>query len=151
MLEPGGETGSAADIGGSLPWTSELFEAAPGKVRSEMRGVVLVLSCIAQKTTEGSPPVGDGDADSFQALQAPTVCVTTPANLQAPLFEKGTQIGGPLTSSLRFDAESGKLHCKGPEAPGEPGAETPEIEFTAATTGQIQVMTFEGQELVLAR
>jgi hypothetical protein len=141
--DPGRKEGGYA--GESLPWPSELIEVA-GKVRSEGKGVSLLLECTALKTPEGGPPYGDGDADAPLLLAAPAVCETAAANLQTPLFENGTQIGGPLTSRLLFDAESGKLLCKGP---GEKEGEV--ITFEAKVSGKLKVMGFGGQELILAK
>jgi hypothetical protein len=145
LLMPGGQAGSENDVGGSLPWASELFEPKLGKVRTEKKDVVLVLACVAPKSVEGGPPRGDGDGDSPQLLLPATVCTTTPLNLQAPLFEPGRQIGGPLTSKLNFDAESGKLSCLGPGA-----KEGEQVAFTAAMSGSLKTMTFEGQDVLLA-
>jgi hypothetical protein len=145
LVMPGGEAGSANDIGGSLPWPNELYEPKLGIVRSESKGVVLILACVARKSVEGGPPLGDSDGDSPQLLVPASVCRSTPLDLQAPLFERGTQIGGPLTSKLHFDAESGELSCLGP---GEKEGE--QVAFTATMRGGLRTMTFEGQELLLA-
>jgi hypothetical protein len=68
--------------------------------------------------------------------------------VQTVLFEQGTQIGGPITSKFGFDAESGKLSCKGPQAEVEK-EET--IFFEGRVSGKLKLMGFSGQELLIAK
>jgi len=128
--------------GQSLPWPSELFEAA-GKVRSESTGLVLELACVASKTA-GQPGAG-GREDEPQYLAQPTLCSTTPADALAPLMENGKNLG-PSQSKLSFDKESGDLLCRGPGAnAGE------EVSFEGATSGSLRIMGYKGSEVIIAK
>ena len=146
---PGGELdGVHEDVfGESFPWPNELSEPEIKKIRQETKGVVEILGCAVKKSVEGSAPLGDGDGDTPQFVKKMTVCFTNPlaGDIQNPLAENGTQVGGPLTSKLKWDTKSGHLLCKGE---GEGGVE---IEFTSEVSGSLKTFTYEGQELVMAR
>jgi hypothetical protein len=142
---PGGEADGVDErvLGQSLPWPGELTEATAPKIREEMKGVVEILGCEVHKSIEGSPPLGDGDRDTPQFVKKLTICFTNPgpgAKLE-PLTENGSQIGGTLTSKLKFG--TGSLLCR-----GESETSTEEITFSLSITGSVKVFTYEGQELI---
>ena len=63
------------------------------------------------------------------------------------MYENGTQIGGVLTSKLKWDSPgAGHLLCKGEKEAGS----TDDITVTGISTGSIKTFTYEGQELILA-
>jgi len=131
--------------GQSLPWPGSLTEKVLGVIRGETTGVIVDLACIVPKTAEGSAPFGDGDKDTPQFLATPVVCFTIPGLAkQEPTAENGTQIGGPLTSKLTFDAGAGKLQCV-TESEGK------KVEFKGNTEGSLHTFTYEGQELILTK
>jgi hypothetical protein len=145
---PGGERdGVHEDVfGESFPWPTELNEPEIRKIRQETKGVVVILGCAVKKSVEGSAPLGDGDGDTPQFVKKVTVCFTNPlaGAIQNPLAENGTQLGGPLTSKLKWDTKSGHLLCKGE---GEGGSEG---EFTSEVSGSLKTFTYVGQEIVEA-
>lgn len=147
---PGGELGTPEQgvLGESFPWPGELTEATPPKIRAETKGVVEILGCQVRKSVEGSGALGDGDGDTPQFVKKLTICFTNPSlgAKSEPLTENGTQIGGTLTSKVKFEATSHVL-CKGEK---EAGA-TEEITVAGPVTGTIKTFTYEGQEVVLTK
>jgi phosphodiesterase/alkaline phosphatase D-like protein len=130
--------GTASYARGSLPWSNVLSEAEAGKIRTESKGVVLVIACVAAKTA------GPNEHEQ-QLLGAPTVCSTTATNLQNPLDERGTNFG-PNQSKIVFDKGSGSLLCKGPGA-----KEGEEVVFEGTTSGSLKLMGYKGSELISAK
>jgi hypothetical protein len=146
---PGGELGTPQQgvLGESFPWPGEITEATAPKIRGETKGVVEVLGCQVRKSVEASAPLGDGDGDSPQFVKKLTVCFTNPGlgAKSEPLTENGTQIGGTLTSKVKFDTPgSGHLLCKGEKEPGS----TEEITVAGTVTGSVKTFTYEGQEVI---
>jgi hypothetical protein len=147
---PGGELDGVHEkaLGESFPWPGELTEAVAGKIRGETKGVVEILGCQVKKSVEGSGALGDGDGDAPQFVKKLTVCFTNPGlgAKSEPLTENGNQVGGPLTSKVKFDQPgSGHILCKGEKEPGS----TAEITVAGAVTGEIKTFTYEGQEVIL--
>ena len=145
---PGGELDGVHEhvLGESLPWPGEITEAVAGKIRGETKQVVEILGCAIPKSVEGSAPFGDGDGDTPQFVKKLTVCFTNPGAgaKQEPLTENGSQIGGTLTSKVKFDTPgSGHLLCK-----GEGATPTEEITVAGTVTGSIKTFTYEGQEVI---
>jgi hypothetical protein len=126
----------------SLPWPSKLTGAA-APFRSETTGVIVDLACVASHVSEQGPPFGgDTDHDTPAFLATPTVCVTEPGKAkQEPQTKNGTQIGGPLTSTVVFDPGAGKLSCV-TEVEKKP------VAFKGNTEGQLKAFTYEGQNIV---
>jgi hypothetical protein len=145
---PGGELGTPEQgvLGESFPWPGELTEAVAPKIRGETKGVVEILGCQVKKSVEGSAPLGDGDGDTPQFVKKLTVCFTNPSlgAKSEPLTENGTQVGGPLTSKVHFEATF-HLLCKGEKEAGS----TEEITVAGTVTGNIKTFTYEGQQVIL--
>jgi hypothetical protein len=118
----------------TMPWSSELYEPEVGKVRTESTGVRLSLECILHGSKASLSGPGEHEP---KTVGIPTVCITDPAHLQTPLFEKGVNFG-PSTSKLTFDANSGALSCEG-------GA------FTAKMSGALKTMGYKGNEVIIAK
>jgi hypothetical protein len=145
---PGGELDGVHEkvLGESFPWPGELTEATAPKIRAETKGVVWLLGCQVKKSVEGSAPLGDGDGDAPQFIKKLTICFTNPglAAKQEPLFENGTQIGGTVTSKVKWDTPgSGHLLCK-----GEGATSTEELTVAMTFTSSMKIFTYEGQEII---
>ncbi len=119
----------------TLPWSNELTEPELGKVRPEITGVRLTLQCIAHGSKVSAS--GPGEHEPKIAMGTPSVCVTDPAHPEAPVLEKGVNLG-PNVSKAVFDAHSGALSCEG-------GA------FTAKTSGSLKIMGYKGNEIIFGK
>jgi hypothetical protein len=123
-----------------LPWSQELI-VEENKIRFNIAGLQLSLQCIAHGSKVSASGPGEHEP-VVVSTRNPVVCVTTVGFFKLkPLFENGTQIGGPGTSRLIFDEPGdGELECKGPAGS--------EIEFRAAVTGVLKIFGFTKQQII---